>query len=105
MESADTVTLALSPSHNALQRYVQELQLTKKDFSQSSVDDVLVEIQNLEERHSAKSKFRRFGRRIDPLITFLSRYGPVIDTLVQFDTSPSALVWGAVKVLLEVGCF
>lgn len=79
---------------------------TSKDVklgTKHEIEQLLNNIQRLEEQYSSKSRFRRFSRCIEPLIGFLVMYSPAVDMLVQYDVSPSAIVWGSLKALLQVG--
>ena len=39
---------------------------------------------------------------MEPLIDFLTRYSPAIGMMVQYEVTPTALIWGSLKALLEV---
>ncbi|RFU34722.1 hypothetical protein B7463_g1661, partial [Scytalidium lignicola] len=87
----------------ALQKYNANLSRDEKIlFVGSTVNDVLLDVQNLDRRQAALSKTRRLSKRIDPVIKFLQRYAMAVDTLVQFDPTPSALAWGCFRFIIEV---
>ena len=68
----------------------------------TTVEDVLREVQLLEKRQYTQSRFGRILRSLEPLLDFLIMYSPAVDMIVQYDPSPSALIWGALKALLKV---
>lgn len=98
------MALSSSPSfQTALQAYVAALSVDEqRDFRPSSVEAVHREMQRLDQNHYANSSTRRVYKRFELLVQFLSRYTSAIDTIVQYDTSPSALIWGILKFILEV---
>lgn len=61
-----------------------------------------MEMQQLNMHHYTNSRTRRLYQRFELLVQFLTRYTSVIDTMVQYDISPSALIWGVLKFILEV---
>ena len=70
--------------------------------TQAQVENALQDIEALEHRYYSRSRFRRFSRCVEPLVDFLVMYSPAVDMLVQYDVSPSAIVWGSLKALLQV---
>lgn len=85
-----------------IQSFVNHAEIRTQRYNLASMEDVLHEVQNLETQHLSKSRFRRLTRRMEPLIDFLIRYSPAVDMMVQYEVAPSALIWGVLKVLLEV---
>src|SRR5450432_2789825 len=90
------MALSSSPSfQTALQAYIAPLSDDEqRDFKPSSAEAVHREMQQLNQNHYANSPTRRVYQRFELLVQFLSRYTSTIDTIVQYDTSPSALIWG-----------
>ncbi|KAH8806116.1 hypothetical protein F5884DRAFT_469786 [Xylogone sp. PMI_703] len=87
----------------ALQEYNATLSPEeKRSFGGTTVNDVLHDVQNLDRRQAMVSKTRRLSKRIEPVIKFLQRYAMAVDTLVQFDPTPSALAWGCFRFIIEV---
>jgi hypothetical protein len=52
--------------------------------------------------HAMSSKSRRLARRLEPSFRFLDRYARALDSIAQVHPNPSALIWGIVRVILEV---
>ena len=96
----------LSPAHcDELPIYVNGLIISNDDELIAEVEDVLREVQSLESRQRASSRFRRLIGHLEPLIEFLIMYSPAVDMLVQYDVSPSAVVWGSLKTLIKASGF
>ena len=90
-------------SHDrALQKHLSSLERSQNGAHFAEVDDVLQEVRSLETRRHAQSRFRRLARYLEPLIDFLVMYSPAVDMLVQYDVSPSAVVWGSLRTLIKV---
>jgi hypothetical protein len=68
----------------------------------ATVQEVLEQINALEKSHSRHSKARKLNHQIEPFVQFVIRYTPIVDTIVQGNTNPSALIWGVLKAILEV---
>ena len=86
-----------------LQEHLRTLVTASEGGSYAQVEDVLREVQSLERRQHAKSRFRRLARCLEPLVEFLIMYSPAVDTIVQYDVTPSAVVWGSLKTLIKAG--
>lgn len=83
--------------------------LDEEDFPAKSreltffdVDEVWKEVHALERLHRSSSRYRRVGRTIEPVINFFIRFSPIVDTMVQYGSSPSTVIWGALKGILIV---
>ena len=90
--------------HGVLQGPLRTLETASNGGSYAQVEDVLREVQSLERRQHTKSRFRRLTRCLEPLVDFLVMYSPAVDTIVQYDVNPSAVVWGSLKTLIKAGC-
>lgn len=55
-----------------------------------------------EEKKVERRSFSRFMRKVKPVIDALTSYYNVVDTISQVDTSPAAVLWGCLKVLINV---
>ena len=85
----------------ALEVHLTDLRESYCGDAHTAVEDVLREVQSLEKRQYAQSRFRRLARYLEPLIDFLMMYSPALDIIVQYDANPSAIVWGSLKALLK----
>ena len=87
----------------AFQRYIDRLSPEERQKCQhASLQDFVAEVQSLQTFGVFRSRVHRFLVALDPLAQFLSRYASVVDTIVQYDVNPSAIVWGSLKALLVV---
>ena len=84
------------------QGFIDSAMVTNQSCGIADLEDTLQKIRKLEQQHSSKSYMRRVGLRMEPLIDFLTRYSPAIDMMVQYQVTPTALIWGTLKALLEV---
>ena len=92
-----------SPLSRAFRRFCQDIdQKEKTAFSNATILDVLVKVRELDASHASSSTSRSIARRIDPFLRFLDRYARALDMMAQFHPSPSALIWGIMRVILEV---
>lgn len=85
----------------ALQGHFHSLENSSDGVAYAQVEDVLREVQSLERRQYTRSRFRRLARCLEPLLDFLIMYSPAVDMIVQYDVSPSAVVWGSLKTLIK----
>lgn len=75
----------------------------KAEFANITILDVLVNVRDLDASHASSSTSRSLARRIDPFLCFLDRHARALDSMVQVYPNPSALIWGMLRVVLEVG--
>jgi hypothetical protein len=96
-----------SPFVCAIERYLQQPTRKKRaSFIQSYIDggavisaeEIQVELMGL----SDDMKQRASRRLLWPVFEAVCDYDAVISALVQADPMPSALVWGGLKVMLDV---
>lgn len=87
----------------ALRTLLHGLEMSTDGVVYAQVEDVLREVQSLERQSKTKSRFRRLARCVEPLLDFLVMYSPAVDIIVQYDVTPSAVVWGSMKTLIKVG--
>lgn len=71
-------------------------------FTGATLEEVLFKVRDLDRQHTISNKSRTISRGFEPLIQFLDRHGRAIDCMVQTYPNPSALVWGILRVILEV---
>ncbi|EPS41471.1 hypothetical protein H072_4653 [Dactylellina haptotyla CBS 200.50] len=111
---AVTATMPLSilqipgtdPMSTACTRYASLL--SEKELSQfkpATVDDLEEEVRRLEDHKLKKSMSFKIGKKIQPLVDFLRRHTDAVDTMVQANPFPAALVWGSLKVLLTLAFY
>ena len=92
-----------SPLSKAFRRFSQDFdQNEKRAFANVTILDVLVNVRELDASHASSSWSRSLARRIDPFLCFLERHAKALDLMSQFHPSPSSLIWGIMRVLLEV---
>lgn len=88
---------------DALEKYIGGLRESGHSDASTTVEDVLQEVRLLERQQSTQSRFRRLAHYLEPLLDFLMMYSPALDVIAQYDANPSALVWGCLRALLQVG--
>ncbi|RAL59886.1 hypothetical protein DID88_000513 [Monilinia fructigena] len=93
----------LLPVDIPLQKYLNKLQSTGSCQLGANVEDLMKEIELLENYYPSNDDSQRLGRKISPLIDFLTICGPAVDMMIQCYPAPSALIWNLTKVLLEIG--
>ena len=87
----------------AFQRYVDSLGSNERQsYQNASLHEFMTEAQSLQTSSVFRGRAHRFIVALDPLVQFLCRYATAVDTLVQCDINPSAIVWGILKALLVV---
>ena len=59
-------------------------------------------IQKMEKDHSNTSWSRKVSAKLQPLVDGMTLYIGIVDTLVQYNPAPGALVWGGAKLFLQV---
>ena len=92
-----------TPLCRAFERFYHELDPKEKDsFANVTLKDVLVNVRDSDVAHASSSTSRSLARRIDPFLRFLDRHAKALDSIVQVNPNPSALIWGIVGVILEV---
>lgn len=96
-------TLQLSDLNNQYEAAINAFQIPQKEvYNFSNIQGVLQEIHVLSKASSSTRASRILGI-ITPFISFIDRYALAIDTFCQFNPAPSALIWGSLRVLLQVG--
>ncbi|KAK6538895.1 hypothetical protein TWF694_010452 [Orbilia ellipsospora] len=96
-------TIPNDPMTLACTRYAALL--TPKElasYQHATAEDLELEVRRLETHRLKSSKSFRIGKSIQPLVEFLKRHSEAVDTMVQANPYPAALVWGSFKVLLTV---
>jgi hypothetical protein len=73
-----------------------------QELTYSQIDDVWREVHALERQNLASSRYRHVGRTFEPVIDFFTRFSPMVDSMIQYGSRPSTLVWGALKGVLMV---
>ncbi|KAF3909407.1 hypothetical protein AA313_de0201543 [Arthrobotrys entomopaga] len=93
---SDPMTLAC----NQFADLLTPKELATYEHEHVTVKDLESEVTRLETHKLMRSKTFRIGKRIQPLVEFLKRHSEAMDTMVQANPFPAALVWGSFKVLL-----
>ncbi|KAK6349035.1 hypothetical protein TWF730_009795 [Orbilia blumenaviensis] len=70
-----------------------------------TAEDLTREVFQLQTRHKKLSKTLKVSTCIEPLVSFLKRHSSSVDTFVQANPFPAALVWGTIKVLLDLASY
>lgn len=92
-----------SPLCRAFRRFYQDLdQKEKSEFTNVSFLDILVNVRDLNASFASSSTSRSLISRIDPFLRFLDRHAKALDSMVQVYPNPSALIWGIVRMVLDV---
>ena len=92
-----------TPLWRAFERFSKTLDAGEKaGFTDVTLAEVLVNVQGMNRLHSASSMSRSLTRRLEPFLSFLDRHAKALDSMVQVHPNPSALIWGIIRVVLEV---
>ncbi len=92
-----------SPLSKAFERFCSTFgQAEKASFSDLTLNDIFAKLEHLDRVHFSSSKVRRLIARLEPFLYFLDRHAKAIDAMVQVYPNPSALIWGFVRIILEV---
>jgi hypothetical protein len=67
-----------------------------------TAEDVLTEVRNAEENHRKKSTTRRYTKKIEPFLKGVEQYGKAIDVFVNVYPEVLSLIWGSVRLTLQV---
>ncbi|OAL21718.1 hypothetical protein AYO22_07660 [Fonsecaea multimorphosa] len=93
----------LQPLQVSFERFRATLDPDEQEkFQHTTFQDVISEVESLEKKQAASSHTVKIKSRIQPLLSFLDRYGRALDSLTQAKPIPFSLVWGLVRILLEV---
>lgn len=91
------------PLCRAFRRFHQELDPKERsEYISVSLLDILVHVRDLDASLASSSKSRSLISRLDPFLRFLDRHAKALDSMVQVYPNPSALIWGVVRVILDV---
>ncbi|KAK6508347.1 hypothetical protein TWF506_010441 [Arthrobotrys conoides] len=71
----------------------------------TTAEDLELEVTVLQTRHKRLSKTLKIATCIEPLVSFLKRHSDSVDTFVQANPFPAALIWGSIKVLLNLASY
>jgi hypothetical protein len=92
-----------TPLRIAFERFSNTLSSKERTiFTDASLNDVLLKVREIDERHTASSKLRCTNQRLEQFLKFLQRYSKAVDCMVQIQPNPSALIWGLLRMGLEV---
>ena len=92
-----------SPLFIAFERFCSTVsQAEQAAFSDLTLNDVFARLEHLDRVHFSSSKVRRLVARLEPFLYFLDRHAKALDSMVQVYPNPSALIWGSLRVILEV---
>lgn len=95
--------LEQTPLWRAFERFKSTLDVRERaTFTSVTLREVLVNVKDLDRMHAASSKSRFVARRLETFFNILDRYGRALDSMAQAYPYPSALIWGMVRVILEV---
>lgn len=79
-----------------------------KDAKEGKVDrdeayrDLIGIIGTMDETHRKESTTRKMVEKMSPFVDSINRFAAVVDTMVQSDPTPGALIWGTAKMFLQV---
>lgn len=87
----------------AFTRFSQDLDPKERnDFAKVTILDLLLNARDWDASHASSSTSRSVANRINPFLLFVHRHAKAVDTMVQCYPNPSALIWGMMRVVLEV---
>jgi site-specific recombinase XerD len=96
-------TVNQTPIWRAFERFNRTLDASEKAaFTNITLQEVLMNVRHLDQVHASSSKSRRFTHQLEPFFNFLDRHARALDAMAQVQPRPSALIWGIVRVILEV---
>ncbi|KAI5777080.1 hypothetical protein EDC01DRAFT_432200 [Geopyxis carbonaria] len=74
----------------------------KAEIQSATVEDLLKQVHDLEDKFSKNSRFRRLSKRLSPCVEQLQRFTAVVTICIQSDPQLSSLIWGGLKFLLQL---
>lgn len=74
----------------------------QKILQHATAQDAVEEIKLAERKCARESRTRKCLDRMQHFIFLLDRYGAIVDTCVQYDPAPSALIWGGLRLVIKV---
>jgi hypothetical protein len=72
-------------------------------LEKTTKEDLVRELTTADEAHRVKSIGRTVSKRMAPLVDCILQYSSAIDVMSNIDPVPVCVVWGAVKIVLQVG--
>lgn len=72
------------------------------EFTEVTLEAVLFKVRDLDQQHAVSNQTRSISQRLEPLIQFLDRHAKALDCMAQTQPNPSALIWGMLRIILEV---
>ncbi|KAK6333311.1 hypothetical protein TWF718_011128 [Orbilia javanica] len=96
------------PMGRAFFQYEASLSPKERQFyrrTATTAEDLELEVAMLQTSHKKLSKTLKIATCIEPLVSFLKRHSDSVDTFVQANPFPAALVWGSIKVLLNLASY
>ncbi|KAL4884628.1 hypothetical protein BJY04DRAFT_215092 [Aspergillus karnatakaensis] len=85
---------------NALRDFAQTAGLPA-GITPASPSEVFQITEDANKKFLSSSSSAGFSQKLSPCLQTIARFSPVVDSLTQFDPSPSSLVWGSLKLLLQ----
>ncbi|KAK6336222.1 hypothetical protein TWF696_001785 [Orbilia brochopaga] len=92
----------IDPMEAACSRFKDFLDVKRKKPRFTTLKDLETEVKHLERKQTGSSTTFKIGQSVDPIVKFLRRHSDAFDTMVQANPYPAALIWGSLKILLNV---
>ncbi|KAL3458449.1 hypothetical protein BJX64DRAFT_279867 [Aspergillus heterothallicus] len=86
---------------SALREFAQAAGLSA-GVTPASPAEVIRLIEEANQKFQSSSSTAKFSQKLSPCLQSIARFSSVLDSQTQFDPSPSSLVWGSLKFLLQV---
>jgi len=75
---------------------------TLRDELKTTPEALLETVTTIEKNFSETSRFRTLVTRLNPCISQLQRFSRVIDACIQHQPHITALIWGSLKLVIQV---
>lgn len=97
--------LAVEAWHSAVKRFEQDCgsKVVEKLITQETKPEQLVNYIEERQQKESRSKFCRLLKRRSSIGERFARYQSALDVLAQGTPSPGCLIWGSIRMVLEVG--
>lgn len=89
------------PGNSKTPQFIRDIQQQRQNGVRLDSNAVKQAIVQLERESSDRTATRRMRKILNPVVTVLTTYAGVIDTLCQADPMPTALIWGCLKATIS----
>jgi hypothetical protein len=95
----------MDPFRGALISNLAQAEISEDERSYletTTKEDLIQELNKADKAHQKQSIARNVSKRLAPLVDCILQYAGALDVMSNVDPLPVSMIWGAVKIVLQV---